>query len=230
MRKVEFKIESIPAILWGNPSEKVYLFVHGKLSSKEAAADLAEIAETRGYQTVSFDLPEHGERRNSPERCDIWNGMRDLRIVADHIFSNWKEVSLFACSLGAYFSLNALRDRPIRRCLFQSPIIDMDWLIRQMMRWFGITPERLAQEKEIETPIDTMTWDYYRYVQEHPVPRWDFPTRILYGGKDNLQPREVLQRFSADNHAILTVAENSEHAFMGEKDGKIVRDWIASSL
>ena len=62
-----------------------------------------ESAEEKGYQTISFDLPGHGERADENERCDIWNGVRDLAIVRDYVLANWKEISLYACSLGVYF-------------------------------------------------------------------------------------------------------------------------------
>lgn len=45
----KIRINNIPAIIWGQQSDKVYLFVHGKMSSKEAAEDFAKIAEQKGY-------------------------------------------------------------------------------------------------------------------------------------------------------------------------------------
>ena len=65
MNKKQFNIDGIPAILWGKPSEKIYIHVHGKMSRKEYAEQFAKIAENKGYQTLSFDLPEHGERTDS---------------------------------------------------------------------------------------------------------------------------------------------------------------------
>ena len=97
------------------------------MSSKEAAEEVAKIAEQKGYQTISFDLPQHGERTEESAGCDIWNGIRDLTVIGDYVFENWKEISLFACSLGAYFSLNAYNTYDIKKCLFQSPILDMEY-------------------------------------------------------------------------------------------------------
>ena len=37
MKKQTLKIESIPAIIWGEKSDSVYIYVHGKMSSKEEA-------------------------------------------------------------------------------------------------------------------------------------------------------------------------------------------------
>lgn len=34
MNKVEKKIQSIPCLLWGENSNKIYIYVHGKGSSK----------------------------------------------------------------------------------------------------------------------------------------------------------------------------------------------------
>lgn len=220
-------IHGIPAILWGSASDRLYIHVHGKLSRKESAESFAKIAESKGYQTLSFDLPEHGERRDNPAcRCDIWNGMRDLASISEHAFAGWRDVSLYACSLGAYFCLHAYADKPFAKCLFQSPILDMEHMIRLMFGWFDVTEERLRAEKEIATPIDPLRWDYYQYVREHPIVKWDIPTAILYAGKDGFQTLEIVRGFAERHGCELTVSEHSEHPFMAREDGEIVANWL----
>ena len=230
MKRTRIEINRIPALVWGEKSDKVYLCVHGKMSSKESAEGIASIAEQRGYQTISFDLPGHGERQNENTRCDIWNGRHDLTVIGDYVFTNWKEVSLYACSLGAYFCLNAYNTRNIKKCLFQSPILDMEYLIKQMLVWFEISEERLAREKEIDTPIDILSWDYYQYVKEHPVQKWNIETNILFAGRDTLQSLEIVKDFVTQYNCVLTLSENSEHPFMGEEDGPIVDQWLQENL
>lgn len=230
MHVEKINIAGIPALVWGEESEKVYLCVHGKMSCKESAEGIAEIVVPRGYQTISFDLPQHGERKEEPNRCDIWNGIHDLTVIGDEVFRRWKEVSLYGCSLGAYFSLHAYPDRQFANCLFQSPILDMEYLIRQMFLWFGITEERLTQEKEIDTPIDLMSWDYFQYVLAHPVTKWNSPTHILYGGRDNLQSLAVIQAFAERFGCYVTLSENSQHPFMEEADLPIVHQWLQNNL
>lgn len=223
-------ISGIPALVWGEPSEEVCLCVHGKLSCKEAAEGIAQIESARRIQTLSFDLPQHGERKHEHRRCDIWNGIHDLTLVGDYTFANWRKVSLYACSLGAFFSLHAYAERRFEKCLFQSPVLDMEYLIRQMFSWFGISEEQLKAAREIETPIDLMSWDYFQYVLAHPITRWNTPTSILYGMKDDLQSLEVIQSFANRFGCRVTLAENSEHPFMKETDLPIVRRWLEEHL
>ncbi|MDO4459166.1 MAG: alpha/beta hydrolase [Clostridia bacterium] len=230
MKKEKLFICGIPALIWGEKSDRVFIHVHGKMSCKDHAEAFAEIAESYGCQTLSFDLPEHGERTDKEYRCDVWNGIRDLNNVADFAYASWESVSLFACSLGAYFALNTYTDREFDKILFQSPIVDMKWLVEHMMLWSGVTEEMLEREEEIDTPIDLLRWDYYNYIKTHPVTRWHKGTEILYGSLDNLQERESIDDFCSRFNAKLTVSEGSRHPFMEERDFSIVAKWTENCL
>lgn len=225
----KFDLNGIPALLWGAPSPKLYVFVHGKMSSKEAAEPFARIAEEKGYQTLSFDLAQHGERRDGAV-LDVFSGVRDLNAAADYAFSRYAHVSLFACSIGAYFSLQTYGERPFEKALFQSPMVDMSWLVGRMMAWFHVSVEQLKEKGVIDTPIDPLRWDYYQYIQTHPTLRWPIPTAILYGGRDNLQPPEVMEAFAGRFQCRLTVSPDSEHPFMGPGDGEIVEKWLRAEV
>lgn len=229
MKTQKFMLDDIPSILWGEDSNKVYVHVHGKMSRKEYAESFAAIAETKGYQTLSFDLPEHGERTDS-KRCDVWDGVSDLKTISDYAFANWERVSLYACSIGAYFSLNAYNTMPFEKALFQSPIVDMERLVKNMMLWSGVTEAELESKKEIPSPVDTLRWDYYQYIISHPITQWNIPTAILYGGKDNLQPEESVRAFAEKFGCSLTVSENSEHPFMAQSDAAIVENWLCRNI
>lgn len=222
-------INGIPVILWGKESNRLFIHVHGKMSRKEHAEGFAALAESRGWQTLSFDLPEHGERSDAA-RLDIWNGVHDLNVIADYAFRHWDHISLYACSLGAYFALNAYPDRLFEKCLFQSPIVDMQWLVEQMMQWYHVTPERLQKEGEIDTPIDPLRWDYYQYILQNPIQKWPFPTSILYAQHDDLQPFEAMRLFSERFGCPLTVSPDSGHAFMDAGDELVVNKWIETAL
>lgn len=66
MKIDRLNIENIPSIIWGEKSSKIFIAVHGNMSNKEdeVIRILAEKVVSNGYQLLSFDLPEHGERKN----------------------------------------------------------------------------------------------------------------------------------------------------------------------
>ena len=92
MEKEQLRIDNIPAILWGAKAESVYIYVHGKNASKEEAFGFAEKAVTKGFQALSFDLPEHGERVNENYPCMVWSGVRDLGIIGAYIQQRWDSI------------------------------------------------------------------------------------------------------------------------------------------
>lgn len=226
MQTEKIIINQIPSKIWGKPADKAYIYVHGKSASKEVAQSFAKIAEQKGYQTLSFDLAEHGERIHSDKKCDIFNGIQDLDAIQTFAFSQWKEVALYACSIGAYFSLNAYADSKFSKCLFQSPILDMEYLIHQMFAWFHISEQMLLEQREIATPMEALRWDYYQFACQHPIAKWNIPTAILYAAKDNLQPIDIVKSFTEKYGCALTVSEDSEHPFMALSDREIVANWL----
>lgn len=200
------------------------------MSRKEYAEGFAKTAQEKGCQTLSFDLAQHGERAGGSCRCDIWSGIADLGQIYDYVRGRWKSISLYACSIGAYFSLNAYKDIIFDNCLFQSPVVDMEWLVKNMMLWSGVTEQQLYEKQEIETDIEPLRWDYYRYILSHPIEKWNSPTAILYGGKDNLQPLSSLRAFEEKFGATLTVSENSEHPFMAPDDLYVTEKWLRANI
>lgn len=81
MKKLEFEIAGIPALLVGEPSERLYLYVHGKMGCKEEALDFAERACPAGYQVLAIDLPEHGQRKGRAEKLLPWVAVPELQAV-----------------------------------------------------------------------------------------------------------------------------------------------------
>lgn len=134
MKTQKLEISGIPALLYGKESRKVYLYVHGKMGCKEEALPFAELACPAGYQVLAVDLPEHGERKNSPERLLPWVVVPELQFMDQYARVHWRQISLRATSIGAWFSMLALQEKALRRALFVSPIVDMEDLIGRMMQ------------------------------------------------------------------------------------------------
>ena len=168
--------------------------------------------------------------KNEDIECNIWNGIHDLECIWKYVQRNWDKIYLYACSIGAYFSLHAYKNRNIEKCLFLSPILDMDYLIHNMFSWFDVSENELKERQKIETPIETLSWKYYQYVKENPVQHWDIPTAIMYGSKDILQSIEIVRHFSMKFNCQLYISKESEHSFMSDSDRKIVTDWIEGSI
>lgn len=231
MERQYLSIGGIPAIFWGPAAEELFLAVHGDQSHKADAvvAILAEEAVRKGYRVLSFDLPEHGGRKSEPRLCKAQNCVEDLQTVLESVRGSARRISLFGCSLGAYFSMLAYGGDAIRQALFLSPVVDMTRIIQNMMGWFDVSEERLRREQEVATPIKTLYWDYYQYVLAHPV-QWDKPTAILYGAKDNLCEAAVVQAFAERARAELTVMEDGEHFFHTGEQLAFLRRWLGARI
>ena len=231
MKKETLSIHKIPAILWGEKTDSIYLYVHGKMSSKEDAQRFAKIAIPRGYQVLSFDLPEHGDRKGENYPCVVWNCVHDLEIIGKYVCENWNDICLYGCSLGAYFSLLAYKDLPIRKCLFPSPVLDMERLIQNMMGRFNISEQELREKQRIPTPMgEALDWDYFCYVRDNPVQKWSVPTAILYGSEDNLTEHKVVEEFTQRFNCDLTVLDGSEHWFYSEWQLDFFDEWIIQHI
>ena len=231
MKKEELRFGEIPGLLYTAQADRVFLFVHGKGGNKEEALLLSEIACEKGWDVVGIDLPGFGARTAEAERFVPWEAAPELRTVYEELKRRYKEVALYANSIGAYFSLLALGDKVLARALLVSPVTDMERLIRRMMGWAAVTAEQLEKEGEIPTAFgETLSWPYLCYVREHPVTRWDVPTRILYAGRDELVERESIDDFVKRFGAELTVMEEGEHWFHTEEQLKVLRQWIREGL
>lgn len=139
MKKEFFKINNIPAILWGDNSKNLIIAIHGNMSFKEdiPIKILAEIALEKNYQVLSFDLPEHGKRKNEKTLCKV---------------------------------------------------------------------------------------------KENPITKWNCPTYILYGEKDNLCEKNIITEFTNKFNCNLSISKESEHWFHTENDLKILKEWIEKIL
>ena len=60
--------------------------------------------------------------------------------------------------------------------------------------------------------------------------KWDIPTEILYGEKDNLQSYETISRFADEHSADVTVMENGEHWFHTDEQMRFLDNWLKSKI
>lgn len=227
IKEIHFSIHGIPAVLYGDSSEKLFLYIHGKMGCKEEAARFAEIVCPKGYQVLSMDLPGHGERADEMERFVPWEVVPELHAVYGFARQRWETISLYANSIGAYFSLLAYREAKLEKSLFVSPILDMEKLIRDMMGWAGVTREQLKAVGEIPIAFgETLSWKYLTYAAENRITKWDSPTALLYAGQDHLTARQTVDDFARQFGCAVTVMENGEHWFHTEEQLSVLDAWL----
>lgn len=230
MKKQTMKIADIPAILYGSRSRRVYLYVHGKNGCKEEAECFANIACARGWQVLAIDLPEHGARRNGPEKLVPWVVIPELQAVYARMQPVWPHIRLYGISIGAWFAMQALQETTPEKALLVSPVVDMETLITKMMQWAGVTEEQLQQAGNISTSFgETLSWTYLYWVREHPL-RWKSPTQVLYGDQDNLTSRTELEQFRQQSGAHLTIMEDGEHWFRTPLQLAVLQSWEEENL
>lgn len=231
MLKTNIYIDGIPGLLWGAPAEKLILAVHGMLGSKEDFVLLAAEAVSKGYQVLSFDLPEHGERKNEAYACNPPNAVKDLITIMNYASTLSNRTSLYACSLGAYFSLLAYQDAALEQCLFQSPVVVMLRLIGNMMKAANISEEQLKTEKVIANRYGPkFEWEYYSYVKAHPIEKWGTPTTILMGAEDEVSEVDAVKAFASRFNAGLKLLEGSKHYLHGEKESQEMKEWMRKNI
>lgn len=192
----------------------VVLYIHGRGGSA---------AEAEHYRPLFPDCEVVGldYRGTTP-----WEAGPEIRAAAERLRAECDGILLIANSIGAYFSLCAGIDALVKAAYFISPVVDMEKLIGDMMAWAGVTQDELKSWGVVRTGFgEDLSWDYLQYVRRHPV-RWNAPTRILYGGRDDLTSLETIKAFADKHGARLTVMENGEHWFHTEAQMRFLDDWI----
>ena len=155
-----------------------------------------------------------------------WEAAEEFPKLFDALCGKSPSVTVIANSIGAWFAMSALSDRPIEKACFISPIVDMEKLIADRMARAGVSEAALREKGEIEIPSgQPLSWEYLRYVREHPI-RWTVPTRILYGGRDDLTSPAAVAAFAEKTGAALTVMEDGEHWFHTEEQMRFLYRWL----
>jgi len=155
-----------------------------------------------------------------------WETGKEIRIAVEELKNRYENVVLIANSIGAFFSMNAGIDEMIQKAFFISPIVNMEKLITDMMKWANVTEQELESKGVINTDFgEDLSWEYLSYVRSHPI-EWRVPTQILYGSNDHLTSLETITDFANKHNAILTIMEGGEHWFHTEEQMMFLDNWI----
>lgn len=198
--------------------KKAILYIHGKNGSWLEAEQYRK--NCLGFDVIGVDYPD-----GFP-----WTAEAQIRAAYDKARSAYDHISIIANSIGAYFAMHTLQTCEIEQALFISPVLDMERLILDMMRWTNVSEKALRKQGEIPTEFgETLSWEYLCFVREHPL-TWTVPTEILYAGNDHLTSRQTVDRFVASHPANLTVMENGEHWFHTEEQLAFLDHWMKQAI
>lgn len=196
-----------------------------KWDAKKKPCLLQSLPAQQGIRFLLLICPNMESAGAAPRSCCRGWRFPELEAVYSYAAERWKIVSLRATSIGAWFSMLALQAKPLRGALLLSSVVDMEDLITNMMQWANVSEAQLKEAGEISTDFDeTLSWQYLCWVREHPY-RWKVPTQVLYGAKDNLTSRAVLEQFKQRTGAHLTIMEEGEHWFHTELQLAVLQEW-----
>lgn len=193
---------------------KVVVYIHGKGGNSK---------ESEFYKSIFEDCDVIGLDYKSQTP---WEAKEEFSKVIDRIAEKYESAIIIANSIGAYFTMNSVINKKIEKAFFISPIVNMQKLIKDMMLWANVNEEELKEKGIIETSFgEKLSWEYFSYVKNNKI-KWDIPTYILYGSKDNLTSFETISKFAKSCDATITVMENGEHWFHTEEQMKFIKQWI----
>lgn len=163
MNVIKFKIDTIPTVLYGESSDRVWLFVHGKCGCKEEGEVFAEVVCPKGWQVLAIDLPEHGERQSGKPGFDPWHVVPELRSMLTYAQQCWAHIALRATSIGAWFSMQAFAGAPLEKAQFVSPVLDISGQKQMKSDW----SRRVKSTPIWEKPCPGATFNMQRSI---PLP------------------------------------------------------------
>lgn len=229
MIKERILINGIPAILWGVKSTQIVIVTHGSQSHKEDRfiQRCAENLYKRGYQILSFDLPEHGDRKAKLPVHTVKQAIEDLNDIYDFAKERYSSIISIGCSLGAYYSLIAFQNKPISFCALLSPVVDLIELTHQMLDNDNRSIDDVIENKSITLSNGIIVrYEDYQYLLNHQVNKISFPISILYGRNDKLISYRSIEKFVSIHECECIISDYSEHYFHTNEDMIQIDQWL----
>lgn len=195
--------------------KKAVIYIHGKDGTVREANHYRKFFGD-GYEVIGFDY----------KSLFPWEAKAEFPKFFDFIALQYSEIFLIGNSIGAYYSMLSLADKPIKKAMFISPIVDMEKLILDMMTRSNVSEEKLCREKVITTSFgELLSWEYLSYVRNHPL-TWNISTNILYAEKDCMTSLETMTNFANKIRATMTVMNDGEHWFHTKEQMTFLDHWF----
>ncbi len=112
--------------------KQVVVYVHGKGGSSEEANHYKSLF--KNSDVISYDY-----KSTTP-----WDAKKEFKEYFDTLKKKYDFVILLANSIRAFFSMSSLTKEQIDVAFLISPIVDMEKLIYNMMKWANVTENELS--------------------------------------------------------------------------------------
>lgn len=229
MKKERININGIPAILWGDKSNQIVIVTHGSQSHKEDRfiQCCAENFCQRGFQLLSFDMPEHGDRKAKLPIHTVEQAIDDLNEIYHYSEERYESIIGIGCSLGAYYTLIAYQHKPLRYVALLSPVVDLIELTHQMLENDNKSINDVIENKSIILSNGIVVrYEDYQYLQSHLLNKVSYPISILYGRNDKLISYESIEKFVRKYDCEWIISDKSEHYFLTKEDMIQINEWL----
>ena len=199
-------------------NKNAVIYIHGKGGN---------ISEAEHYKPL---FPECDVIGLDYKSATPWDFKAEVQSDINELTQRYNNIILIANSIGAYFAMNMLSEKQIKRAFFISPIVNMEKLISDMMIWANVSEELLKEKQIIKTDFgEDLSWEYLKYARNNPI-KWNIPTDVLYGEHDNLTSVETIREFAKKHNANLTVMKDGEHWFHTDEQMAFLDKWIEKNM
>lgn len=193
---------------------KKLVYVHGKNGDAGEARHFESFFPE--YDVIGFDY-----KSETP-----WDAQEEFCSFFDSLGVECGNIAVIANSIGAFFTMCALGGKELERAYFISPIVNMEHLLANLMKWCGVTEDELMNKGTIETNFgERLSWEYLSWIRSNPI-AWSTPTAILYGADDKMQAPDIIRTFADNIKADVTVMENGEHWFHTKEQMAFLDNWL----
>ena len=229
MKISRFAMEQTPIVIYGEETDRAFLFFHWENRNCFAIEPFAELALAHGWQVVDAEMAQSGETEEQ-RALHPWQPVLFLKNLLVHAKRRWENIGVFADSVGAWLCMLAFEGAGVERCLFLSPVLDMADVIASKLDQAGITPAQLRRQKTVSAGEYELTYDYFRWLQRHRAHALCENTAVLLGGQDPLVSKSSVQRFVGKEGAIITTLPGCDHWFETERAQQFAQDWARQAF
>ena len=140
---------------------------------------------------------------------------------------------IIANSIGAFYAYEYLGGFNIEKAFFISPVASMLKIILDYIVTGKVAEEDLKNKRFITLEDGTaLSYDFYKkYSKSNYNGKWEVPTEILYGSRDELVYIENIAEF-LEYHPLsrLTIKQGAEHWFHTDEEKEFIKQWILRSI